>query len=260
MTENDLPSRSKTSAEFASGTDRLATHVISVLQQRQAPYQAGVRQFILDYLVRAILYQPEFEAELVQAELRGFRLNVDTIIDNYVPMAAKELGELWVQSKIDFAQVTIGALRLQSLLTEAADEVVFLTPPQAVDVTMVLVVPEGEQHFLGASVVAAQLRRMGVQVCSVFAEPGDDLVRRISAEMPDAVMFTCGRTAGLATIAQTVFSIRQRVSEVPLLVLGGSILETHADIKETTGVDLVTNTPTDVLSRCLKQGRRRIGS
>lgn len=243
---------------FASGTSRLAAHVISVLQKRQTPYQQGVRQFIFDYLSRAVVYQPEFRADLVLAELRGFRLGVDTIIDNYIPAVATELGDMWVRSDVDFAQVTIGALRLQSLLVEATAESVPVITTPSQENAVLLIVPDGEQHFLGASVVAAQLRRLGCGVTTSFCEPHEIVMARIVNDHMNAVLFTCARSGGLETIAQTVFSIRQLVDPAPLMILGGSLVGStpdEKDLQEATGVDVVTNSAADVMSLCYKQSK-----
>lgn len=251
MTQDGQIRPAGSDAYRASGTDRLAAHVISVLQQRQAPQQQGVRQFIFDYLVRSVVYQPEFMPDLVLAELRGFRLNVDTIIDVYVPAVAYHLGEMWVRSEITFAQVTIGALRLQSILSEATQDYISVGLPSTADLTLLFVVPDGEQHFLGASVATAQLRRLGCNVNVSFGEDDETIVSRLLHVPHDAVLFTCARTAGLETITQTVFSVRNLVRPAPLLFLGGAIVGDKNTVKEKTGVDEVTNTTTDVVSLCL---------
>lgn len=253
MTQDDQTRPARSDAYRASGTNRLAAHVISVLQKRQMPKQQGVRQFIFDYLVRAVVYQPEFVPDLVLAELRGFRLNVDTIIDVYVPAVARHVGEMWVQSDVNFAQVTIAALRLQSVLSEATRDYAPVSLPSTADLTLLFVVPEGEQHFLGASVATAQLRRLGCNVNVSFGETDETIVARLVQERHDAVLFTCARTVGLETIAQTVFSVSNLVRPAPLLFLGGAIVGDKEHLMELTGVDEVTNTTTDVVSLCLQK-------
>ena len=236
-------------------TRHLAAHVISVLKNRQGTTQTGARQIVLDFLLRAVLQPGLFDPALIQAELRGFRLTVDAIIDTYMPLTAHRLGDMWVASDIDFAQVTIGALRLQGLLAEASEDTTLRGMAPPLDLSMLIVVPEGEQHFLGASVVAAQLRRMGCHVATAFCERNEMIVSRILFDRPNAVLFTCARSAGLETIAQTVFSVRNAIDNAPLLVLGGALPDDDASIVDTTNVDLVTNVAKDVVTLCLKQSR-----
>lgn len=233
----------------------LAQQVISVLCDRQSTSPAGARKVVLDYLVRAIAASPDFDVYCVLDELRGFRLTVDTIIDLYIPQTAVRLGALWETSEIDFAAVTIGALRLQSLLGAASGEM-SADRRSGEDLLALVVVPEGEQHILGASVVAAQLRRLGCDVSVSYCETSGHIARRVAADRPDMVLMSCARGAGLATIARTVKRIRQKNENAdlaPVIALGGAVRGDLDGIRQQTGVDLVTSTAKDVVSFCTKR-------
>lgn len=235
--------------------EHLAAHVMSVLKQRQATTEAGARQAVLDHLLRAVLLPGGFDPALQLDELRGFRVSVDQVVDTYIPLVAREVGEMWVASDVSFAQVTIAALRLQSILVEAVEDVSLRGASSPLDLSMLIVVPEGEQHFLGASVAATQLRQLGCHVATAFCEDTEMVVSRILADGPNAVLFSCGRSAGLATIAQTVLTIRKVVFGAPVLALGGAVPDDGEDLLKATGVDVVTNTVKDVVAICMKQNR-----
>ena len=241
------------------GTQPLAAHVVSVLSRRQAVNPAGARALILDYLVRATLSPNLFDPAQVLHELRGHRLTIDTIIDLYVPQAAIELGQMWQSSDIDFADVTIGALRLQALLSEATAEMPYLPSAGIADVlSALMIVPEGEQHFLGANVAAAQLRRLGCDAAVSFCETPKQVMARIIGDQPDMVLISCARAYPLDAISMTVQKIRSHANPVPVIALGGAITGDVDGIKELTGVDLVTHLPKDVVGFCTKR-RKAIG-
>ncbi|MBY5935459.1 cobalamin B12-binding domain-containing protein [Tateyamaria omphalii] len=230
-----------------------ASEVISILNDRQVVGASGARQVALDYLVRAVIKRVDFDARLVLDEMRAYRLTNDALIDIYIPRTAEHLGELWMTSDLDFAAVTIGALRLQALLGEAAQS---LSRNHA-DMTNVLnalvIVPESEQHFLGASVVAAQLRRLGCDVSVSINESQQQVVDRVGYDRPDMVLFSCARAVGLETIRGTVKKIRHNGDPTPVLALGGAFSGFTDGIKKQTGVDLVTNTAKDVVGFTTKR-------
>jgi hypothetical protein len=227
--------------------------VIDVIADRQTQTPDGARQFLVNYLVRAVLRRDEFQTPLVLAELRGNRLSLDQIIDIYIPHVATVLGDMWVRSELNFAQVTIGSMRLQSLLGEAAADILPISAQGKPEMSALVVIPEGEQHFLGASVLSAQLRRMGIATCGSFAERDEQIIARIEIDTPSMVLFTAARLETLEVVQRTVKKIKTALAATPVLALGGSLRGNIEGFREKTGVDLVTNTAKDVVSFTTKR-------
>ena len=236
----------------------LVSQVISALYERQTTTQNGARQVVVDYLLRAATVNSSFDATHVMEELRQFRLSVDAVVDLYIPQVARNMGELWETSDIDFATVTIGSLRLQALLNEAS-----IAPPYAnacpSDAPLALVVvAEGEHHFLGGSVVAAQMRRLGWDVSLSIAEEPTQITNRVIHDQPDMVLISCAQMRGLETIAQNVNSIRQATDPAPAIALGGAIRGDIEDIRKKTGVDLVTKSAKDLVGFFAQRRKAKI--
>ncbi|MFK7765039.1 MAG: B12-binding domain-containing protein [Roseobacter sp.] len=234
--------------------DALASTVISVLRDRQAVSHEGLRQFVLDHLMRAVLSKSAFLPDALLVELRGYRLTVDAIIDLYVPAVARQLGQMWVDDSISFADVTIGSMRLQSLISEASAVSVIDIKPGGTLLHALVLVPQGEQHFLGASVVAGQLRRMGCEVDMSFDEDMGTLTARLMHGVPDLILMSCARRETLRSITNTVQVIRNAVSEPPVLAVGGALKLNSEAVLEKTGVDIVTSNAGEAVAFC---GRRR---
>ena len=233
--------------------DDLASRVISLLCERQSQTASGARQFILDFLLRAVLRENDFHAALVLAALRGHRLSLDAIIDTYIPLTAEELGDMWVRSDLDFARVTVAALRLQTLLGEASSEEMFMHRANPTELAALVIVPNGEQHFLGAHVVAAQLRRLGVAVSVSFCETDQVVLARVEMDAPDMILMSCARVEGLETIQRTVKKIKRAVVPAPVLAIGGALRGDADGIRKKADVDLVTNQAKDVVGFCAKR-------
>lgn len=237
--------------------DALASTVISVLRGRQAVSFDGLRQFVLDHMLRAVLSRGAFTPDGLLAELRGYRLTVDAIIDLYVPATARLLGVCWVEDKINFAEVTIGSLRLQSLVAEASDAAQIEPKALQPQVDALVVVPQSEQHFLGASVLAGQLRRLGCDVAMSYDEEFGLLTARLIAEKPDLVLITCARRETLESVRKTVQVIRNSIAVPPVLAVGGAIKMAQEEIVELTDADIVTNLAEEALALCVKRIKSR---
>jgi hypothetical protein len=237
--------------------DALASTVISVLRGRQVVSCEGLRQFVLDHIMRAILSRGRFGPDALLAELRGYRLTVDAIIDLYVPRAARLLGEQWSDDRINFADVTIGIMRLQSLLAEAAQTVLAEAMNPVQTVHALVLVPQGEQHFLGASVLSSQIRRMGHDVDMSFDEDMGTLTARLMRDAPDVVLITSARRETLECVANTVQTIRGAVSDLPLVVVGGAVDMDGGDIISLTCADIVTSSADEAMAACVRHVRLR---
>lgn len=233
--------------------DALASTVISVLRGRQTTSFDGLRQFVLDHMLRAVLHPGEFAADRLLIELRGYRLTVDAIIDLYVPTTARMLGDRWEEDQINFAQVTIGSMRLQSLLSEASAEALQTAKPIENQIACLVLIPQGEQHFLGASVLAGQLRRLGCDVAMSYDEDFGTLSARLMADMPDLILVTCARRETLESVTNTVQTIRNLTAHPPFVAVGGALQVPTEDVIELTGADLVTNSAEAAVNRCAKR-------
>ena len=253
MTQDDIFGTTREDPGTAGDVGHLASRVISVLCERQAQTASGARQYLRDYIIRAVLHDHGFDVHQALAELRGHRLTLDQIIDIYVPEAAMELGEMWMRSEASFAAVTIASIRLQALLGEASSECLPHAAAGRADRAALAVISRGEQHFLGIHVVAAQLRRMGFEVRLSFWEEDAVILERVQQERPELVAFSWARVEALDVIAGTVNVLRQGMSPAPVLALGGNLKGDAGRIREKTGVDLITRDVREVVSFCTKR-------
>lgn len=240
--------------------DVLASSVISVLRGRQVVSFEGLRQFVLDHMERAVQDKGAFDTSGLLVELRGFRLMVDEIIDHYIPTVARMLGEKWENDEISFAEVTIGAMRLQGLLSEASLSPYVDRSPSVTTLDAMVLVPQGEQHFLGASVLAGQLRRLSCDVQMSYDEDMEMLASRLMRERPELILITCARRETLESVASTVQTIRATTSNSPILAVGGAIKMKPEEVLKLTDADIVTNVAREAVSFCTDRAKKRSAS
>lgn len=178
-------------------------------------------------------------------------ISTDQIVDHLVPEAARRLGEMWVDDKLGFADVTIGVARLQALLREIGRRANTLGPAQNMSAPHVaMVVRDGETHMLGALIAADQLHRMGAAVCMVLGKTDADVASYCAERSFDAVMISASAGESLETIRKLVKKIRVGGSADCPIILGGSIATQPQDVRDATGVDHVTMDPEEALRLC----------
>ena len=167
------------------------------------------------------------------------------VAELYVPAVAHFLGRGWVCDELDFAAVTIGAARLQSMLRHLAFQ------PHATPRTVAFLVgvPQGVQHTLGASVLAAQLRHRGYSVHLDLTLTPDRLTEQMRKQHYAGVLLSASGAAHLESCRKLVNCSKQESRNTPVL-LGGTLLEQVQDIKTRTGSDFVTSDVSEALVYC----------
>jgi hypothetical protein len=144
--------------------DRLATRALSCVARRQqtsGPVVIAARQA---QLLEAVVSSDPAAVQAAVRDMMRAGIAPDVIADRYVPEVARRLGEMWCSDETGFAVVTIGAARLQGLLRVLEG----MAGPQrraaGGGVSLLVIVPEGIHHTLGAMVLTGQMRRCGAPV------------------------------------------------------------------------------------------------
>jgi methylmalonyl-CoA mutase cobalamin-binding subunit len=151
------------------------------------------------------------------------------------------MGDAWQDDQMSWLDVSIGVGRMQSLLREigtawAAD--------QAGDTghgTVLLIVPEREQHTLGPMVAMGQLRRFGVSVCLRIAPSSNELRSLMASRQFDGVLISIATKDKLDTVTKTVQFIKTSATKPMPIVVGGAVTTKVEDLAACTGADLASN-------------------
>ncbi|MGX9355957.1 cobalamin B12-binding domain-containing protein [Roseobacteraceae bacterium S113] len=236
----------------------LALEVVSLLKRQTRPY-AKIRVSVLDKLITQILTRGLFDAERVAAMMRAQRLTDMETVDAYIPNAARRLGQLWSEDIVGFAEVSIGTARLQALAHEISGKWTLDAEGsmfRSADLTIATL--QGEDHTLGAVTLCTLLRRKGHNVDLRLGVTPKALLAELKSGRQDALMLSCSRPEGLASLARVIQDARNHLEKTPVLAVGGVVLEHAADIKEQTGADLVTRDINQVLKLAMSRRKGRI--
>ncbi len=172
------------------------------------------------------------------------------LADIFIPRVAALLGEAWCQDNINFAETTIGSARLQGVLRSlgpewcAEDIYIGSAAPRCL-----VVVPEGAQHTLGATILTGQLRRAGLSVSLDLNAGPSNVFDRLSTTTFDVVLISASARESLASISRIVQKVRQTGQEIPVIV-GGNVLSLDQDIAQITGADIATSDLQEAIGFC----------
>jgi methylmalonyl-CoA mutase cobalamin-binding subunit len=172
------------------------------------------------------------------------------IVDSYIPAAARRLGTDWTENNRSFAEVTIGTARLIRAVREIsavwnADAAADCRAPM-----MLMVVPEAEQHRLGAMVAASRFRRLGVSVQMLLGSGPQEILDRARNGAFDLLSFSLATPSRVEETRRVIHMIRDTLSPVPPIVVGGAIAMGAEELKSHLGADHVATDPEQALRLC----------
>ncbi|MDF1728205.1 MAG: hypothetical protein P1U53_10705 [Sulfitobacter sp.] len=217
------------------------------------PHFAGAERKVpltsyLKALEEAALAPTPGAMEDVIAQLQRTGRTTGQILELYIGGVARQLGEAWLADRLNFAAVTIGSARLQSM----ARRLDRLLPSQigcGGGPVIMVAIPKGEQHVLGGMVLSTLLRERGLAV-HLESEATPDKIRRELCRQPFfGVFLTASGEGQVENLTKLVDCIRCESPRTPI-VLGGAILEQIEQMDLKTGADLATSDLDAAMRHC----------
>lgn len=231
----------RSTSRAAGGVSQFATDVVARLVARDVVGGPVLRDSLVQRLVDAVRSSDPGAFETLKPELKRARISAATLADVYIPEVARRLGIGWEEDLISFAEVTMGTARLQAILREIGKEWVADDAGPQAGMTMLFILPSGEQHTLGALVAAGWLRRQGISVCLRIAPSVSDLTELLSTRNFDGAMISIACDDKVDACARTVKTLKNASTNALRVAVGGAIMEWGADAMAATGADIVTN-------------------
>jgi MerR family transcriptional regulator, light-induced transcriptional regulator len=240
------------------GAGSLAARAIDLMVSRRHGEARPTERWIVVLRDAVVGSDPGAHRE-VAAQMLSAGVPAAEICDLYVPAVARCLGDEWSDDTMSFAEVSIGASRLQALLRDVA-----LDPWQdpADDRSQIaLMVLADENHTLGAMVLTGQLRRQGASVRLVLDRSQIEMSRLARGGDFDAVLVSVALADDVSAVKRMITMLRELTGSGTLFVVGGGILEIGPErVCENTGADHATSDPRAVLElighSCAKRRER----
>lgn len=231
-------------ASGATGMDRVvhfAAEVVARLAKVESVKGATLNETLVLGLMKAVCSADPDALYALRAEFRKAKVPSAVVADAYIPEVARRLGRDWAADCATFADVTIGSARLQSFLREIGQDWSADAAGSAEGPTLLLILPEGEHHTLGAMVLAARLRRSGVSVSLRIGETAPVLATFVRDRSFDGALISVACHERLESSAKLVKTLKEATNGKLKIALGGAVLESDGITVSGTGADVVTN-------------------
>ena len=220
----------------------LAAEIVAKLAARESQTDAVYSEAIVQRLTDAVLTDNATLIEALKPDMRRARISPAMLADIYIPEAARRLGRAWEDDELTFADVTIGTVRLQSILRDISSDWASDARKMAqLGGSVLLLLPEREHHTLGPLVVTGQLRRRGISVCLQLATADGEWKSMLRRRHFDGVIISVGWEGKLAAAAQLVATIKHLTKGKMPVAVGGAVLTRFDAILTCDGADIVTN-------------------
>jgi len=242
---NTPASRSAIEAEIA----RLARRAIAVLAADR-PGRSEAVTLRLEQLCDAFISPEGDRRHEMLMRLRQDGVSTDEIIDQIVPAVAALMGDRWFADTISFADVTIGAARLQETVRVLGWHDLSRDHGKAETPMILLIIPRGEDHTLGAFVLADQFRRRGYRVEMAIDRHPRQVAEMLRKRRYRMVGITVSGRRTLASARELVDIIRLTVTRVTPIIIGGAILDKGCDALTLSGADHTARDAGSALRRC----------
>ncbi len=196
----------------------------------------------LEDFVDALIAEDDERTERLIHALRQRGVLVGTVYVDLLAPAARMLGVMWEQDRVDFATATVSLGRLQRLMRQLSPDFgrEVEHPPHGRRV--LLTQPESEQHMFGLSMVAEFFRREGWDVLGGVAGVGVEPVSWVRRDWFDAIGFSIGSETRLAWLRDTIAAVRLASRNPELVVLvGGPLFSTHPNWVSEVGADATSD-------------------
>ena len=152
----------------------------------------------------------------------------------YLGDASRRLGEWWVEDRVSFYQVTLGAGRIYAILRILRLQ----SPPPAPHAgwsALFANVP-GDDHTLGITIAADMARDRGWDIDLLVGHAHDEMVAEIERRNPPIIGLSAGSRKTLPALLKLILALRLTNPYAKILVCG-HIATLELELGDVAGVD-----------------------
>lgn len=161
---------------------------------------------------------------------------------------ARYLGDLWSKNDISFVDVTIGAARIQETVRSiSARRNQGVAPASAPSI--LLTVPEAEDHLLAAFLAAESFRGFGCNVNMAFGRTDREVAAEASIHGYQMIGVSISSARTVRAAADLIRSVRSVLRTNVPIVIGGARIDA-GNLRRETGADYVMSDTREALAVC----------
>jgi methylmalonyl-CoA mutase cobalamin-binding subunit len=235
---------------------RLALRVVSELTRNSCPPNAAPNAEFRALLVQLAYRGDADTAAQVFDYMKRRRMCAEAVVDIYLPAAVHQIGTAWHDGELNILDATLAISRLQVLLRDISSNWSSDKTGRHNSGRVLLLLPPGEQHSMGAMVAASQIRRAGVSVKVGLLPDIKAISTLMEASRFQSVFISASNQSVIAECSQMIATIRASAHPAVPIVLGGGLAvanhtqAAHELLRKQTRADHVTADVKTALQIC----------
>lgn len=217
----------------------LAREAVARLAQRARAGEASRKREAEIAKLADLLLDPSPEAATAHVNaLLGRGVTVEELYTHHLADAARHLGRMWDESRLSFAEVTLGVGRIYGLLRALRAPLDF--PDGASNRYALFANVPGETHTLGVSMAADLFRRQGWDIELKLGLDHDELLSEIEGSDARLIGLSACASGALPALARLILSLRV-VKPDAFILVGGRLVRRAPEMLEPLAADAVTS-------------------
>ena len=164
-------------------------------------------------------------------------ISIESIYLDLISPAAKYLGDMWVEDRVDFSRVSLGASCMQRSLIGLGQRYESKHDFTAQRSMLITAMP-GDQHMLGPSIAAEFLRRYGWHAKFIMPNSPDDITNELRQSKFDILGLSLSCDDYLADLEPLITHVRSSAGGVGILA-GGRAVTADPGFVRSAGSDVV---------------------
>jgi MerR family transcriptional regulator, light-induced transcriptional regulator len=231
------------------GIAQFAMQVVAIIVGDKPVADNIVRDDVLSLLVRGARTGDPLTFEKLLSEMRRLHVSAESMVSDYIPAAVAEIGEEWHEDRIDILEATVATSRMQNLLRELGRAWSADGANPEMSGSVLMVVPETEQHTLGAMIATTQMRRLGVSVGVQLLASRTRLEETLRERNYDAIFLSVGNLDSIELCRKLVAVGRDMLGDRARIAVGGAAPVGADELRRMTGADIATRDVAAALRR-----------
>ncbi|MEM7508123.1 MAG: cobalamin B12-binding domain-containing protein [Pseudomonadota bacterium] len=219
----------------------------------------GPTQGEVETLCQALVAEDPGEAARIIDKARQSGRTADTLYLRYISVAARRLGEKWVEDSASFLEVTLGLARLHGILRALGPTFFADAAERDIGISALFVPVPGETHLLGLTMATDFFRRSGWRVDLQTSLSFEDLARHARENPCELIGLSAGCRAVTESLALSVEALRDACPEA-VIAVGGYLTELEPDIAREVGADCIVDDVTVAAQSLLQRVKQRSAS
>jgi methanogenic corrinoid protein MtbC1 len=204
---------------------------------RVAGLQLPTASHVADFVELLLGAEQPAATGFVEA-MRDVGTSIETLYLDLLTPAARRLGVMWEEDLCDFAEVTIGLVRLHQIMRALTPAFVGGAEPRHARLRALLVQTPGEQHGLGLAMVVQFFTRAGWDVLSEPVSTNAELIDLVRHEFVSLIGISISCSERLDALAANIRAIRRAsCNRLVGIMVGGPIFIEHPQLAAMVGAD-----------------------